>query len=131
MERQGLADRVVRGLLELAPDQRVDRHPALGHLLLEHLEDGLELALVVGQQRHRVLLLVELDRGLGPLEVVPDGDLVLGLDDGVVHLGVVDLADDVEGMIIGHGRELRLRGIQSLATVPIVNSEPAKAGSCG
>jgi len=28
---------------------------------------------------------------------------VLGLDDRVVHLGVIDLADDVESMILGHG----------------------------
>jgi hypothetical protein len=45
-----------------------------------------------------------------------------------VHLGVVDLADDVEGMVIGQDRELRLRGIRSRATVPIVNSQPANAG---
>ena len=37
-------------------------------------------------------------------------------------------AHDVEGMVIGQGRELRLRGFQSRATVPIVNSEPANAG---
>ena len=109
VEREGLADRVVRGLLELAPDQGVDRHPALGHLLLEHLEPS-RAALVVGQQGQRVVLLVELDRGLGPLEVVADGDLVLGLDDRVVHLGVVDLADDVEGMIVGHGGLAPVRG---------------------
>ena len=47
-------------------------------------------------------------RRLGPLEVVADRDLVLRLDDRVVHLGVVDLADDVERMIIGHGRDSRI-----------------------
>ena len=30
---------------------------------------------------------------------------MLGLHDRVVHLGVVDLADDVERMIVGHGPE--------------------------
>ncbi len=39
------------------------------------------------------------------LEVVPDGDLVLGLDDRVVHLGLIDLADDVKCMIVGHTSE--------------------------
>ena len=41
--------------------------------------------------------------GARPLEVVPHGDLVLRLHDGVVHLGRVDLADDVERMVVGHG----------------------------
>ena len=41
--------------------------------------------------------------GVRPLEVVPHGDLVLRLHHGVVHLGRVDLADDVEGMVVGHG----------------------------
>ena len=101
--RVRVSRRVVRGLLELAADQCVHRHPAARHLLLEHLDDRLELPFVIGQEGESIVLLLELDRGLGSLEVVTDGDLVLGLDDRVVHLGVVDLADDVESMIIGHG----------------------------
>ena len=57
-----LADRVVRRLLELAALQGVDGHPALGHLLLEHLDHRVELPLVVGQEGQRVVLLVVLDR---------------------------------------------------------------------
>ena len=103
VERERLADRVVRRLLDLAPLQRVDGHAALGHLLLEHLDDRVELPLVVGQQGQGVVLLVVLDRGARPLEVVADRDLVLRLHDRVVHLGGVDLADDVERMVVGHG----------------------------
>ena len=102
VQGQGLAHGVVRGVLDLAAPQCADRHAAARHLFLHDLEDRLELPLVIGQDRQGVILLVELDRRTRPLEVKADGDLVLGLDDGVVHLGVVDLADDVEGMIVGH-----------------------------
>ena len=83
--------------------RRVHGDAALGHLLLEDLDDRLELPLVVGQQGQRILLLVVLDRGARPLEVVAHRDLVLRLGDGVVHLDLVDLAHDVERMIVGHG----------------------------
>ena len=89
----------------LPRSQGADGHAPAGHLLLEDLDDRLELTLVIGQDRQRIVLLVELDRGAGPLEVEADGQLVLRLHDRVVHLGVVDLADDVEGMIVGHGPE--------------------------
>ena len=53
-------------------------------------------AWVIRQEREGVLLLVELDRRPSPLKVEADGQLVLSLHDCVVHLGVVDLADDIK-----------------------------------
>ena len=56
-----------------------------------------------GQQRDRLVL--ERDLDADPLEVVPGGDLAPGLVDRVHQLLSVEVADDVEAVVLGHADE--------------------------
>ena len=58
---------------------------------------------MIAHDRQGVVLLVKLNRCARSLEIKADGDFMLGLDDGVVHLRVVDFAHNVKGVIICHG----------------------------
>ena len=97
-QRDGLADGALRGLLDRAVVERLQRHLALHHLLLEHLPQRLQARLGLGVDLDGLLL--ELDRRVGALEVEPLRDLARGLVDRVANLLHVELGDDVEA---GHG----------------------------
>ena len=68
-----LADRAAGGVLDLAVVERLERDLALHELLLEHLAHGGEAVLADGVQLDLVLL--QLDRRVGALEVVAGGEL--------------------------------------------------------
>jgi hypothetical protein len=84
--------------LDLAVAERLERHLALHHLLLEHLLERREARLALGVELD--LLLLQLDRAAGVLEVEAGRDLAGGLVDRVADLLHVELGHDVEG---GHG----------------------------
>src|SRR5659263_125780 len=79
--------------------------PTPDELGLEDVEDGLHSLGRVGDHEDRVA--APGDGGAHALEVVALGDLLGGLVEGVVHLLPVDLADDVERGIGGHGSPSR------------------------
>ena len=89
-----LAHGAAQRLLDLAVLQRLERHLAAHELLLEHVDDLLELAVVVGDQHERLAL--ERDGAHALLEVVARGDLLLRHVDGVAHLVEVGARDHVE-----------------------------------
>jgi hypothetical protein len=91
-----LADGPTGGGFRRAVIERLQGDTPLDHLVLEYVDDGLELEVVVGDDGDLLFLQVELDRALGSLEIVPLGDFLARLVDGVVRLLEVDLRDDVE-----------------------------------
>jgi hypothetical protein len=82
--------------------QVLHRHVAANQTRLDDLPERVELELVVGHQHHLRLVLVEFDRGLGALEVVPLGYLFARLVQGVVDLLEIDVRGDVKGALAGH-----------------------------
>jgi len=77
---------------------------ALDHFGDENFEDGFEMRFVAGEDGDEFILDVEVfDFGGGAAEVEAVGQFALRLHDGVVHFVHVDVADDVEGVIGGHG----------------------------
>ena len=98
VEADGLTHRALRRLFDLPVAQRLQRHLALDHLLLEHLGERGQARLALGVELD--LLVFQLDRAAGVLEVVARGDLARRLVDRVADLLHVELGHDVEG---GHG----------------------------
>src|SRR5436309_5398193 len=102
------------GKLDLAPHGVVRRgrggaelevlhgHVALDELGLQHVEQGLHLEVVVGDERQHGLGAVERDRGLRALEVVALSHLFGGLIHRVVDLLEVGTGGDVERGYAGH-----------------------------
>ena len=98
VEADGLAHRALRGLLDLAVAEGLQRDLPLDHLLLEHLRERREARFALGVELD--LLVLQLDGAAGVLEVVAGRDLARRLVDGVADLLHVELGHDVEG---GHG----------------------------
>ena len=90
-----LAGRALLGLLDLAVVEGLQRDLALDQLLVEHLVQRPQAVLGRGAQHQ--LLLAQLDRRVGVLEVEAGGRLPVGLVDGVADLLHVDFGNDVEG----------------------------------
>ena len=109
LDRHLLAGRALGGLFDLAGIQRLQRDLSLDQLLLEHLVQRAQP--VLGRGVEHELVLPELDRRLGVLEVEPGRRLAVGLVDRVADLLQVDLGHDVEA---GHG-----------STIPIVDRRAA------
>ena len=63
---------------------------------LQHVPDGFELEVVLGGQRQRVGLLIEIDRRARALEIEALADFLARLIDSVVDLRHVDGRGDVE-----------------------------------
>ena len=103
-DRDRLAHVALRGGVDLAFGERLQRHVALHDLLFQDLERGLEPVLGRRPQLDRRVILG--DAGLGVFEVEPLRDLALRLVDGVADLLQVHLGDDVEGgLVFRHARE--------------------------
>jgi len=96
-----LADGAAGGRLDFAVLEGLERDVALGQLALKNVGDGLELV-VVGAGESELGFAVELDVGVRPLEVVALGDLLERLLNGVLNLGDLDVADDIERIFCGH-----------------------------
>ena len=100
----GLPHVALRGRVDLALGERLQRHVALDGLLLQDLQRGLQPVLGRGPELDRRVVLG--DAGLGVLEVEPLRDLALRLVDGVANLLQVHLGDDVEReLVFRHARE--------------------------
>ena len=95
------AGRCPRRLLDLAVVERLQRHLRLTSFSSSTWRSALSRSSVLRAQGD--LVVAELDRGAGVLEVEPVGDLAAGLVDGVADLLQVDLGHDVEGR---HGQTL-------------------------
>src|SRR5688572_31947611 len=102
LQGQGLADRRLGGRLDGALLEGLERDPAADELRVQDVADALMSVLDVAYEHDRLLVLVA-DLGRRPLEVETAADLLDRLLDGVLHLHPVDLGDDVEGKVVGHG----------------------------
>ena len=87
----------------LAPGDRLEVDAAAHELGVEHVDDLLADEVARRVQRERLLGLAELDRRARVLEVVALHELLGRLLVGVVDLLQVDLGDDVEAVVLGHG----------------------------
>ena len=108
--------RLAGGGHQLAHVEILDRHAALDHPRLQHVDQGVHPELVVRGQPDLGLGPVELDGAVGALEVVALGDLLQRLIDGVVDLLEVGAGGDVERGIAGHG--VAREGLASARKVP-------------
>ena len=93
-QRDALAGTAPRGLFELPPVERLERHLAAYELLLEHLPQGGQTILRRAVQREHVI--VEVEGAVGPLEVEAVAHLAASLVDGVADLLHVERGDHVE-----------------------------------
>src|SRR5262245_17495275 len=108
LERDLLAERTARALLDLTVRERLQRHAALVQARLEDVDDRLQLHVV---RRGRVDVgLLDRHVALGALEVVARSDLAARLVERVGDLLHVDLARDVERVLGGHGSPAYLSG---------------------
>src|ERR1039458_549674 len=98
--------------------QPLQRHLALHQLAFQYLDDGLQLVLIRAGQEDLVVLLVQLDRGLGVLQIVTLLNLLHGLLDGVADLRQLDLGDYVE-TVIGHRV---YRALSAISTFSVISS---------
>src|SRR5688500_15724214 len=89
-----LAHGAASGRLDLAPIEDLEGEAAAHRLGLEPALGGAGTVLVVGGQDDRVL--VELERDLAALEIVPGRDLATGLVERVDQLLLVEVAHHVE-----------------------------------
>ena len=71
-------------------DQSFERHLALRQFLLEYVRYGFQFELIFAGQHDLMVLLNELDVGLGVLQIVALQNLFHGLLDGVVHFRQID-----------------------------------------
>ena len=69
-------------------------------LALQDVDDRLELGVGTGEQGDRLVL--ERDLDVDALEVIPGRDLATRLVDRVDQLLAVELADDVEAVVLRH-----------------------------
>ena len=100
-ERDRLADLVAAGGLDPAPIEDLQGQVATDRLRLDQVLDRGGPVLVVGDEGELVLGLLELDRHA--LEVEALADLAADLVERVAQLLLVEVADDVEGNVSGHG----------------------------
>src|ERR1022692_463434 len=98
--------------------QPLQRHLALHQLAFQYLDDGLQLVLIRAGQEDLVVLLVQLDRGLGVLQIVTLLNLLHGLLDGIADLRQLDLGDYVE-TVIGHRV---YRALSAISTFSVISS---------
>jgi hypothetical protein len=96
LPHRGSGRRLDRHLLE-----GFERHLALQQLRFEHVDDGLELELVDAGDQDLLLFFVELDVGLGVLEVEALNHFLHSLLDGIQHFGHGNFRYDVE-TVVGH-----------------------------
>src|SRR3954466_11568295 len=96
--------RALGGRLDRARLQRLERKLPADRLLLEHLIGRLQP--IFGSRGHLDRLVLQLERGVRVLEVEALVDLAAGLVDRVADLLHVDLGDDVEAGLGGHGRRI-------------------------
>src|SRR5918994_1606517 len=114
----GLADRALRGLLDLVRLEGLERYLPPDGLLLEDLPGGLEPILGPGAELDR--LTRQLHRGPRALEVESLGDLASCLVNGVPHLLEIDFGHDVEReLILRHGGILGAAARRRPAVEPI------------
>ena len=99
--------------LQLAVGQVLQRDAALDQLLAENLLDRLQLVLAVGGQLN-LLVALQLDLGVGVLQVEALANLLQRLVDGVADLLNVHLADNVERIFLGHAFVLVLEAWKGL-----------------
>src|ERR1035438_10318136 len=98
--------------------QPLQRHLALHQLAFQHLDHGFQLVLIRAGQEDLVVLLVQLDRGLGILQIVTLLNLLHGLLDGIADLRQLDLGDYVE-TVIGHRV---YRALSAISTFSVISS---------
>jgi len=83
-------------LFDAAVPNRFERDSTLHQLRLYDVQCALEVEFIERLNGYLLLLLVELDEGLGVLEVVALDDFFASLVEGVVDLLQVHLGNDVK-----------------------------------
>src|SRR5581483_11744450 len=99
-ELRRLADRPLRGRLDLAEVEDLGREATSGRALNQDVAHRLQGELGVAGQRHAVLF--ERDRAARVLQIEARADLARDLIDGVDKLLVIDLRDDVVAAVRSH-----------------------------
>src|ERR1035441_1855827 len=101
---------------ERTVSQPFQRHFALHQLAFQDLDHGLQLVLIGAGQENLVVLLIQLDGGLGVFQIVTLQNLLHGLLDGVADLRQFDLGDDIE-TVIGHRVYRALSAIRTFSVI--------------
>src|SRR5207248_10708885 len=89
---------------------------ALEELRAQHVEQRLDLEVVVRVERACQRGAIDRDRGLRALEVVPLRDLFGRLVDGVVDFLEVRSSGNIERRKASHGENIRVRGARCAVT---------------
>src|SRR5437867_5349582 len=96
-----------------------ERNLALGELLLKNIDDSLNFEIIDALNDEFLVLVVQFDLRLRVLQIKPRLNLLLGLLNGIQHLGHVDDGDNVKA-IVGHE--------QSISAFE--HSPPRRGGEC-
>src|ERR1019366_3961569 len=88
---------------DLAVGETLQGHVAFDQLRLEDIDDGLEFELILAREQDLIVLLVELDVGMGIFEIEALVHFLERLLHGVEHFRQFYFGDYVEG-IVGHKR---------------------------
>src|SRR5262245_2479880 len=108
LQSDTLANRPAQGRFDTAVSQSLERHAALDQFRLQDVVEALQLVLVVRSQNDRFLSF-KFDVALAPFEIEPRMDFLQSLIDGVDYLGVINLRNDVECVLLRHNSQTHPR----------------------
>jgi hypothetical protein len=102
LQRHFLTDRAVGGRLRRPPRQVLHRHIAANQTGGHNFPERVQLELVVGHEHQLRFLLVEVNGGLGALEIVSLRNFLSRLVERVIYLLQIDVRGDVERTLRRH-----------------------------
>src|SRR5215475_3773869 len=104
LQRDSLANSPAERRFQTAVSQPLERHAALDQFRLQDFVEALQPVFVIRFQNDRFAPF-KLDVALAPPEIEPGMDFLQSLIDGVDYLGVIDLRNDVECVLLRHNSQ--------------------------